>query len=148
MLHQALLKNNWRDVFRPLIAYILLSLLLFILKKYTMHNFVNGLHFCLFSTFHNKFGPNKTLEPIFFVWKICHISMTIIYIFYKKYHIHRFMTNTFPKKKSFVWKFHNFFEYLYGMLVCIFMLRGYQGAHTKFFERLLLNGTVSRAGDC
>ena len=31
---------------------------------------------------------------------------------------------------------------MYGIFVCIYKVRGYQGAHTHFFEGLLLRGLI------
>ena len=67
-----------------------------------------------------------------------------IYIYYiKKYQHHRFITNIVPFQKiPFYENFTTSFAYLYGIFVCICMVRGFQGADTNFFEGLALSDVI------
>ena len=79
----------------------------------------------------------------YFFWKNCHIGKTFLYIldqqissslyFYQQSHF---------KKRYLLSKFNKVFPYLYGICVCICIVRGNQEAHITLFEGLVLSDLI------
>ena len=83
----------------------------------------------------------------------CHLSYVLCHVS----HVTRHMSNVFIYFLTFVYKNREasywrvcylwvrprlVFKYLYGIFVCICMVRGYQRAHTKCFEGLVLRDLI------
>ena len=79
----------------------------------------------------------------FIFGKTCCIGKTIVYICLKNITLLNYDAHShFSKNLAFYENFATCYSYLKGIFVCICMARGYQGAHAKFFERLVLSDVI------